>query len=119
MLANRKNCKKNKWMNNEEIEQLHKWWVTRFNSNQNPFNKQKSSTNLLHWQILPNIQRPINSNPVRLFQKLPEKGTLPNSLNETIITAKPDKEFQSPKENHMPISLVKIDAKIYKKTLAV
>ena len=52
---------------------------------------------------------------LKLFQKIAEEGTLPNTFYEATITLipKPDKD-NTQKENYKPISLINIDATLNK-----
>ena len=82
-----------------------------------PKNK-KPRTRWLHRRILSNIREETLPILLKLFQKIAEGGTLPNSFYEATITLIPKPDKYNTKENYRPISLMNRDTKILNKILA-
>ena len=80
--------------------------------------KQKPRTRWLHRRILSNIRQELMPFLLKLFQKIAEEGTLPNSFYKATVTLIPKPEKDNTKKNHRPLSLISTDDKILNKILA-
>ena len=85
----------------------------------NPPKKQKPKADGFTGKIYQTFREKLMPILLKFFQKVLEKGTLPNSFYEATITLipKPDKD-NGKKEKYRPISLRSLDAKILNKILA-
>ena len=65
------------------------------------------------------FRKELTSSLLKLFQKIAEEGTFPNSFYEVTISLIANKTKDTiTKENYRPTSLMNIDVKILKKILA-
>ena len=65
------------------------------------------------------FRKELTSSLLKLFQKIAEEGTFPNSFYEVSISLIANKTKDTiTKENYRPTSLMNIDVKILKKILA-
>ena len=101
-----------------------KWISWNWNNNKNLKKKQKLSTNKSRpddftgefYQTFKEELLPIL---LQLFQKTEQKGVFLNSKAKITLKLKPgNKDTTKRKENYRPLSLMNIDAEIFKKILA-